>query len=119
MEEADGSSHRRWLPGKHAGVLHADPHCLVPAIRAEPLMGMRLQDRGARPYHFSAFAARVARCRHLSQSTMRFWQRRKVRKSTLASRLSGSIHIHHHVLLLATIPQSTWAGKGRCSLKEL
>src|SRR6266699_4793867 len=30
MEEADGSSHRRWLPGKHAGVLHADPHCLVP-----------------------------------------------------------------------------------------
>ena len=82
-------------------------------------MGMRLQDRGARPYHFSAFAARVARCRHLSQPTMRFWQRRKVRKSTLASRLSGSIHIHHHVLLLATIPQSTWAGKGRCSLKEI
>jgi hypothetical protein len=50
---------------------------------------------------------------------MRVRQRRKVRKSTLASRLSGSIHIHHHVLLIATIPQSARAGKGGRSLKQI
>src|SRR6266568_8149187 len=82
-------------------------------------MGMRLQDRGARANHFSAFAAGVARCRYLSQTTMRLRQRREVRKSTLASRLSGSIHIHHYILLITTIPQSAWAGKGGGSLKEI
>src|SRR5689334_16414232 len=86
---------------------------------AEPLMGMGLQDRGARAHHFSAFAAGVARDRYLSQTTLRLWQRWQVRKSPLASGLSGSIHIQHHVLLIATIPHSARTGKGGCSLQQI
>ena len=82
-------------------------------------MGMRLKKRGARPYHFSAFAACVAGCSHLSKTTMRLRQRREMRKGPLASHLPGPIHIHHHVLLLETIPQSAWAGEGGCPLQQI
>lgn len=83
------------------------------------MVRMRLQHGGACANHFSAFAARVARGRHLSQTTMRLWQRWQVRKSPLTSRLSGAIHIDHHVLLIAAIPDATWTGKRRCALKEI
>jgi hypothetical protein len=42
-----------------------------------------------------------------------------VRKSPRARGLSGSIHIHHHIVLIATIPQSARAGKGRGSLQQI
>ena len=80
---------------------------------------MCLQDGGARAYHFSAFAARVARFGDLRQTTMRLWKCGKVSKNPLASRLPGSIHIDDHVLLIETIPHSTWTGKGGSSLKKI
>ncbi len=33
--------------------------------------------------------------------------------------LPGSIHIHHHVLLVETIPHSAWAGEGGGSLQQI
>src|SRR5437764_11022713 len=59
-------------------------------------MGMRLKENGARSYRFPSLATGVALGGHLSQTTMRFRQRRKVGKGARARRLPGSIHIHHH-----------------------
>src|SRR5947207_14689303 len=80
-------------------------------------MGMRLKENGARSYRFPSLATGVALRGHLSQTTMRFRQRRKVGKGALASRLPGPIHIHPHPVLTHPIPQSTWSGESGCSLK--
>src|SRR2546430_10119257 len=82
-------------------------------------MGMRLKENGARSYRFPSLATGVALGGHLSQTTMRFRQRRKVGKGALASRLPGPIHIHHYPVLTHAIPQSTWSGESGCSLKEI
>src|SRR5205823_11984235 len=85
--------------------------CAVVAIarapkRAHKLMGMRLQKRRAGAHHFPSLAPLVARSTDLIKTTMRRGQRWEVGKGSLASRLFGAVHIHDHILLVATIPQA-------------
>src|SRR6266702_3077430 len=90
--------------------------CAVVAIarspkRAQELMGMRLQKRGAGAHHFPSLAPLVPRSRDLIKTTMRRGQRWELGKGSLASRLFGAIDIHDHILLVEPIPQAADRGE--------
>src|SRR5450759_1134611 len=71
----------------------------------QEVMGMSLQKRGAGSHHFSSLASLLPWSRHLIETTMGCGKRWEVGERTLASSLPGPIDIHHHILLVDTIPQ--------------
>src|SRR5205807_6370901 len=79
---------------------------------AQELMGMGLQKRRAGAHDFSSLASLVPWSGNLIETAMGYGKRWEVGKRTLASGLPGPIDIHHHIRLVATIPQAAARGEG-------
>ena len=73
---------------------------------AQELMRMGLQKRGAGSHDFSSLASLVPWGRNLIETAMGCGKRWELGERTLAGGLPGPIDIHHHILLVATIPQA-------------
>ena len=74
------------------------------AKRAQPLMGMGLQERGAGPHDFPTLTPRVARRTDRLQPPLWRGQIRTLRQRTLSCGLSGAIQIEDHPPLPSPIP---------------
>ncbi len=73
------------------------------AIRAEPLMGMGLQNGGAGAHDFPTFAPSVPRGTDLLQASLRCWPVRGLGQSALAGRLARAINVEDHSLSACSI----------------
>ena len=81
-------------------------------------MRMLLSQDGAGPHNFSPVAALIAWSAHLIKPTMRSRQGFRLRQSSLAGRLSGSIHIDHQPRRTCPVAQAA-EGRKRRARKQI
>src|ERR1019366_5380039 len=82
--------------------------------RTQPVVRVRLKDRGAGSCDLSAFAPQISRCTHQVKASMRSRKLWGLRKGSLSCGLFGAIDIHDQPVVTQTVPQSTrWKGLSR------
>ena len=77
------------------------------AKRAQPLMGMGLQERSAGPHDFPPLAPRVDRGTDRLQPPLWRGQIQPLRQSTLACGLPGAVQIEDYPALSLPVPQTS------------